>query len=167
MGKKIKKEPLSRAEKVYRGSGIGLFAYIVAFAGAGAVFFPKMTENESKKLAVVMSILFFVYFAYAAVQMFLAFNYYRKTEQFAGVGHGVVLTAMTIINIVNLRFFIVMLLEGLGKSDSAKKLIGGISETDYLQTLSGSWTALVVGMVAGMLLGILCVVKLVKRIGEK
>lgn len=167
MGKKIKKEPLSRAEKVYRGSGIGLFAYIVAFAGAGAVFFPKMTENESKKLAVVMSILFFVYFAYAAVQMFLAFNYYRKTEQFAGVGHGVVLAAMTIINIVNLRFFIVMLLEGLDKSDSAKKLIGGISETDYLQTLSGSWTALVVGMVAGMLLGILCVVKLVKRIGEK
>ncbi|MCR5816221.1 MAG: hypothetical protein K6F91_05025 [Ruminococcus sp.] len=167
MGKKIKKEPLTKAEKVYRGLGIGLFAYTVGCAGAGAALFPKMTENESKTLAIAMSVVFFGYFVYCAVQMFLAFFYYKKTEEFAGIGHGVMLSITTIINIVNLKFFLVMLFEGLGKTDTAKRIIGSsVSETEYLQTLSGTWTALLFGMVAVMILGILCTVKLVKRIGD-
>ena len=166
MGKKIKKEPLTGAEKAYRGLGIGLFAYTVGCAGAGAVIFPKMTETENRTLATVMSAIFFVYFVFVVVQMILAFNYYRKTEHFAGVGHGVVLAATTVINIVNLQFFLVMFFEGLGKTETAKKIIGGSSETEYLQTLSGTWTALLFGMIAVMILGILCTVKLVKRIGD-
>ena len=155
MGKKIKKDPLTKAEKLYRGLGIGLFVYTVACAGAGAAIFPKMTEDESRPLAVAMAVIFFVYFVYCAVQAVLAFNYYRKTEHFAGVGHGTVLTAATIINIVNLRFFLVMLFEGLDKTETAQKIIGNVSETEYLQGLSGTWIALLVGMVAVMVLGIL------------
>ena len=166
MGKKIKKEPLTKAEKVYRGLGIGLFGYTVACAGAGAVLFPKMTSNESKPIAVGMAAVFFGYFVFCALQMFLAFNYYKKSEQFAGVGHGVVLAATTVVNIANLKFFLVMLFEGLNKTETAKKIIGDTSETDYLQNLSGTWTALLFGMVAVMILGILCTVRLVKRIGD-
>jgi len=130
------------------------------------VLFPKMTKNESKTMAVIMSVIFFVYFAYTAVQTFLAFNYYRRSDQFAGVGHGVVLVITDIVNIVNLRFFLVMLFEGLDKSETAKKIIGDVSETDYLQGLSGPWLALLAGMVAVMILGILSVAKLVKRMGD-
>lgn len=166
MSKKIKKEPLKKAEKVYRGLGIALFGYTVALAAVWAVIFPKMTENESKPLAIAMSAMFFVYFIFCGVQLFLAFNYYRRTEHFAGVGHGTVLTVTTIVNIVNLRFFLVMLFEGLGKTETAQKIIGSTSESDYLQGLSGTWIALLGGMIAVMILGILCVVKLVKRIGD-
>ena len=167
MGKKIKKQPLTGAEKVYRGLGIGLFAYTVACAGVGAVIFPKMTKNESKSMAIAMSAVFGGYFLYCVIQMILAFRYYKKSEEFAGVGHGVVLAATTVINIVNLKFFLVMLFEGLGKTETAKKIIGeSISETEYLQTLSGTWTALLFGMVAVMVLCILCTVKLVKRMGD-
>jgi len=166
MGKKIKRDPLTKAEKLYRGLAIGLFCYTVACAGVGGVLFPKMTKNESKTMAVIMSVIFFVYFAYTAVQTFLAFNYYRRSDQFAGVGHGVVLVITDIVNIVNLRFFLVMLFEGLDKSETAKKIIGDVSETDYLQGLSGPWLALLAGMVAVMILGILSVAKLVKRMGD-
>ena len=116
MGKKIKRDPLTKAEKLYRGLAIGLFCYTVACAGVGGVIFPKMTKDESKTMAVIMSVIFFVYFAYTAVQTFLAFNYYRRSDQFAGVGHGVVLVITDITIRVVLRFCLLVLVEGLDKS---------------------------------------------------
>ncbi len=167
MGKMIKKEKISSQEKLYRILGIVMFIYTLGIAGAGAAIFPKMTKNEDTKLAVLMSVLFFVYFVFAALQAVMAFRFYKATDKAAGVGHGIVLTGVTIVNIVNLKFFLVLMFVGLGKDDTAKKLIGDMTTSEYIQNLSGTWTALLVGMVAVMLLGILCVVRLVSGMDKK
>ncbi|MBR1751949.1 MAG: hypothetical protein IJ740_13950 [Ruminococcus sp.] len=167
MGKQIKKEKMSSAEKLYRVLGTVLFIYTVAIAGIGAVFFKKMTDSEDTKLAVMMSVLFFVYFVFAAMQAVLAFRFYKKSDLIAGVGHGIVMSAVSIINIVNLRFFLVLFFVGLGKDDTAKKLIGDVSTAEYTSSLSGTWTALLVGMVIAMVMGVLCVVRLVSKMGDK
>lgn len=166
MSKKIKLEKLTAQEKAYRAVSIVSFAFSVVCAGAGAFLLPKMIDNESRKIALLMAVMFYVYMALCALGAVLAFRYYKVTDAAAGVGHGAVLTITTIINIVNLRFFTVMLLEGIGRTDAAKKLIGDVSQTDYFASLSGNWTALVIGMAFVMLLGVLSVIKLASRIGK-
>lgn len=167
MSKKIKLEKLTKEEKTYRVLSIVNFGFTVICAGAGAFLLPKMIDNESRTIAMAMSLLFFVYMIMCIAGCVLAFRYYKATDQTAGVGHGAVLTVTTIINVVNLRFFTVMFLEGLNKSDAAQKLIGSVTETEYLQSLSGTWTALVIGMAFMMLLGVLSVIKLASRLGKK
>ncbi len=163
MPKQIKAKKLPKAEKANAILAILFMTASIAFGGVLIGLLSKFMDEESLWMGCVIFGCYAVYLLLALSHCIQGICVFNKQENYGLLFQSVVSGAAAFTAILNLQFMLVLLMESLGKESAAEKLIGSRTMDEFVTSQSTSWTLLICGMAAALILGIFAIVKLSKK----
>lgn len=160
MSKTIKREKLSKSERVYRISV--LVTYIIAALTVFSCAFtvPNIDVESSKEPVLsVYAVIFFIYvllLAYCAVMAWIAF---KGTKKEVLAIQGIMLGVSSLFAASNIKMFAIFFLYGIGKDAKVEELFGS-NMSSLTESFSVGWTMLIIAFSVNMLLAVLSISRL-------
>ena len=164
---RIKRPEVKKSDIAFRKWALAAFLSAAVF---GTVFAALINTILDAGKAVPTTILFCAYVIYLVMTALAAWkgiSAYAREDVGAALFQGLLLCFSAICALVNMRLAIVMLLEAYGKSESAEKLMGEQSTSEFIASQRTPWIMLAIGMALGIAVGVLAIVKLASSKKDK
>lgn len=164
MPKQIKKEEMKSSDRAYRRWAVAGLISAAAFMGALAGLIGIITRTEGDKAPT--TVLFALYAVYTAVSVISAVKgimSYVREDVTACLFQGLLNTFSVIACAMNMRMAFIILLSAYHAEDTADKLIGSQTQTEFVQSQYASWICLSIAVLISIIIGILGIVKLAKN----
>ncbi len=161
MPKQIKKETINSKEKTNRIFAILSMTAAILMWALIIFLLPKMIKTESTVMTSIFTVGYVFFMVSCAVHCITAYSFFKATDNFTGIFHGLISLVCTLFCIFNLRFILVMLFSAFGNDKAAKWFIGSKTMTEFLGTQSSNWTCFVFALIIMIIIGLLGIIRLV------
>ena len=153
MPKEIKKQIIDKKEKTNRISAITAMSASILMWGFIILLLPKIVKTESAVMTLIFTVGYVLFFASCIAHCVTSYGFFKATDNFTGIFHGLISLVSTLFCIFNLRFILVMLFSAFGKDETAM--------TEFLGTQASNWTCFVFALIIMIIIGILGIIRLV------
>lgn len=161
MPKEIKKQIIDKKEKTNRIFAITAMSASILMWGFIILLLPKIVKTESAVMTLIFTVGYVLFFASCIAHCVTSYGFFKATDNFTGIFHGLISLVSTLFCIFNLRFILVMLFSAFGKDETAKQFIGSKTMTEFLGTQASNWTCFVFALIIMIIIGILGIIRLV------
>lgn len=163
MPKQIKKDGLKSRDKKSRIAAVISMICAFAFTAAVIALMPSLVKDGSAVKASVITAAYAVFTLSCALHSVFSFLCYKNEDNFTALFQGIVSAMSAFLCLVNFRFMTVLLLSGLKMDSAAQKLAGNQTMTEFVVSQTSGWLCMVISAAAMIILGILGVIRLIRR----
>lgn len=151
----IKKPEFKPLDKKYRKWTVATGVFSFALTVILFVFLKKTNNELGKTVCVTIFSAYALFFLSGMVTLKKAIDTYRYENNMPALFQSLLYAAIVVFCLLNLRSAAVLLLEGLGREETAKKMIGSQDYKEYILAQYSSWMCMLSGMTLAMILGVL------------
>lgn len=151
----IKKPEFKRFDKMYRKWAVVTALFSLALTVMLFVILRNISDDTSPAASVALFTVYALFTVSGMVTLKKAIDAYRFENNVAALLQSVLYCAVTVFCMMNLPFALVLLFEGIGKTDLSVKILGTRNYKEFIADQYYNWMCMLVGMALAMVLGVL------------
>lgn len=151
----IKKPEFKKFDKKYRKWTVATAMFAFTLTVVLFIVLKNISNDTSPAKCILLFSVYSVFSLCSMITLKKGIDSYRMENNMTALFQSMIYGAVIVFCLMNLPFALVLLCEGIGKSETAQKIMGSKSYSEFILGQRTNWMCMLAGMTLAMFMGVL------------